>query len=271
MGPLRRLILRQVVLPLNYLQRLRGFILQVDDKDAGYIFLRPRSTSLQVETIAVEPEYRRQGYAGQLLAHAIRLAKDDNLDYLTARLTPQNAPAASFFQKQGFRPYRELGLRFCGMHASSIDESSASIEEHAPTSFKPAYERWMQHEVEQGDGWAKELLLDEYRYMSLVTAARHWRCLLDGEEVGYLRISGLTRRFTAYLACDRSTWNGAAQAAWLAQAVASYPSAPGEILLDLASGGHLQAGRALWESLGFESFPRPRYLIFKSLKGSNKS
>ena len=268
MGWFRRLLLRYIALPASYRKRLKGYILHQDDRRIGYIFVGSGSLALNIDTLAVEPEFRRRGYGGQLLAHAEKVAHEEGLNFLTARMPPENLPADAFFNKHGFRPYRSEIWHLKDV-ASFVEEASgASIRELSPMVIVQEYEKWMGKELEHGDVWVQELIKAEYPRMAFRARGRHWTCLLDEKEVGYLRIAGLRGRFDAYLALDPSLWSSKVQLAWLAQAIACYPVLPSDVVLYLGSGGHYVASKEVFKESGFGSLLRPRYLQVKPLAES---
>lgn len=61
-----------------------------------------------ITNVAVRPEYRRQGIAGELLAVFRRFAEGNKLAFLTLEVREGNAPARALYAKYG---YQEAGLR----------------------------------------------------------------------------------------------------------------------------------------------------------------
>ncbi len=268
---LRRFLLRHLILPMNYHRKLQGLILEQEGQPSGYLFLRERALSLHIESMGVEAPHRRRGYARRLVEHAEGIAKKEELDYMTAAITPENGPAKAFFEALGFRSFRSKGWRLPPDGELASEEGPWTVEELSPRQLLDAYHRWLEHELRNGDPGAADMILGDYRRATLRTAARHWACLLDGEEVGYLRVAGLLGKYDAYLAADRSTWESPAQASWLAQALAVYPTPPRTLTLDLASGGHYDGSQAVWEGAGLTSWPRLRYMCWKRLGGEGEA
>ena len=264
---LRRLFLQHMILPVNYMQQMLGFILLIDGQPAGYAFARSRTIASRIDSLAVEPEHRRNGYAAKLVARVAALAKEYEHDYLVASMTPENAPAAAFFVKQGFQPYRAQGFILEDVdRLESYQQPEVALQELGPNNLTAAYEQWMGYELKHGNPWAEEIVQGEYARTALYTRARHWLCMHAGEAVGYLRVAGLRGRMTAYLACDQAWWADAVQLRWLAQALKQYPTSPNQVLFDMASDGHTQAAEAIMHAAGLTDFGRPRYLLFKKLK-----
>jgi GNAT superfamily N-acetyltransferase len=270
MGVLRRLLLRYLALPANY-RKLVGYYLEIEGNPAGYIFARPSLHAVRIDSLAVEAEYRRQGYATLLLNEITGVAEGRELDFLSTTLNPENKAGLAFFQKHGFRAYQPEQWVLGDVEKLGTAEEGFSIRELPPKELIDAYDRWTQVELKQGDAWAEEVVLAEYPRLSLVAQARHWACLKDGEEAGYLRLAGLRGTFRGYLAADQSAWAGAGQTSWLALAIQQYPIPPSEVILALGSWGHHKTAQPALEQAGFEVQAKPRFLMFKALEESEGS
>ena len=61
-----------------------------------------------ITNVAVRPEYRRQGIAGELLAVFRRFAEGNKMAFLTLEVRDSNASARALYTKHGFK---EVGVR----------------------------------------------------------------------------------------------------------------------------------------------------------------
>ena len=61
-----------------------------------------------ITNVAVCPDYRRQGIAGELLGVFRRFAEGNKLAFLTLEVRESNAPARALYAKYG---YKEVGVR----------------------------------------------------------------------------------------------------------------------------------------------------------------
>ena len=61
-----------------------------------------------ITNVAVRPDYRRQGIAGELLRVFRRFAEGNQLAFLTLEVRESNAPARALYAKYG---YNEVGVR----------------------------------------------------------------------------------------------------------------------------------------------------------------
>lgn len=261
---LRKALMRHVILPTNYMQLLQGALLKVEGQTAAYLYARSRPLALRIDALATEPQHRRKGYAGQLLGEARKWAVERELGWLSAHLTPENTAAAAFFAKHGFRPYRPQGWRAETPWRLPPAEPSG-LRPLSPVEAREVYGRWMAYELEHGDPQAQPLVAAEYFEAAFYARGRHWALLAAGQEVGYLRLSGLRRGVTAFLACEQRLWASPQPLAWLAAALNGWPFSPARLLVDLASGQHHQAAASIMETSGFAAYDRPRVLVCRPL------
>ena len=61
-----------------------------------------------ITNVAVRPEYRRQGIAGELLSVFRRFAEGNNMAFMTLEVRESNASARALYTKHGFA---EVGVR----------------------------------------------------------------------------------------------------------------------------------------------------------------
>ena len=69
---------------------------------AGYAGLLVMADEGYITNVAVFPEYRRRGVAGQLIAVFDRFARGNRLAFLTLEVRPSNAAAIALYQSFGF-------------------------------------------------------------------------------------------------------------------------------------------------------------------------
>ena len=260
LGPLRKLILRYFALPLGYRQSPVKLIAHWDGKRCGFVFTRNSGGALHIDSLGVIPQFQRQGIGFELVKEVEIQAQLLKFDYLTAAVTQGNVAARELLRKAGLKPYRALNWIFTGEAISTESVAAWQIREYSPTEILPAYERWQKVAVESGDAWVEELMLGDYARLNWRAAARHWACLVDEQEVGYLRVAGLRKDFAAYLALAPEWWGSLAQVTWLKLALDSYPNPPVEISVGLAADAQFEPGRAVWEAAGFHSQVRERFL-----------
>jgi ribosomal-protein-alanine N-acetyltransferase len=89
---------------------LSAFLVALDDNDrvVGYAGLQVVLDEGYITNVAVRPEYRRQGIAGELLAVFHRFAEGNKMAFLTLEVRDSNASARALYTKHGFK---EVGVR----------------------------------------------------------------------------------------------------------------------------------------------------------------
>ena len=82
-----------------------AFLVALDDQGrvAGYAGLQVILDEGYITNVAVQPEYRRQGVAGQLLAVFLNFAKGTHLAFLTLEVRASNYGAIALYGGLGFR------------------------------------------------------------------------------------------------------------------------------------------------------------------------
>lgn len=82
-----------------------AFLVALDDGGhvAGYAGLQVILDEGYITNVAVQPEYRRQGVAGQLLAVFLNFAKGNHLAFLTLEVRASNYGAIALYGGLGFR------------------------------------------------------------------------------------------------------------------------------------------------------------------------
>ena len=76
LGKVRYYLLKKILMPNRYDKVYDGFVLKLDGRHAGYVFANTHLESTHIETLGVEPEFRRQKYGAQLVARVAELAAE---------------------------------------------------------------------------------------------------------------------------------------------------------------------------------------------------
>ena len=84
---------------------LSAFLVALDDGGyvAGYAGVKVVLDEGYIDNIAVRPDCRRRGVAGQLLQVFLNFAAANRLAFLTLEVRPSNTPAIALYEKYGFR------------------------------------------------------------------------------------------------------------------------------------------------------------------------
>lgn len=67
--------------------------------------------SLYIDQVAILDGFRRKGAGQAMVDFAVRMAVYSNIRYIEADHWTINSPAANFFMKNGFTPYREMLMK----------------------------------------------------------------------------------------------------------------------------------------------------------------
>jgi ribosomal protein S18 acetylase RimI-like enzyme len=262
MGFIRRFLLKHLVLPSTYHQRSNGFIIYVDEKPAGYIFLRYKDLSVRIETIGVKEGSRRQGYAAELISHAEKFAGNAEIKFLAANLTRENTPAISFFKKQGFLPIRKYGWE-TDIGLDYAPKENSAIEHISLAEVVDVHDDWVGRELALGAPELKEVLERDYPAFASRPMSLHTVCLDQDLPLGYLRLSRQDGIVSAFLASDQSTWESSIQLDWLTKAYEKFAPDAKRLIVEMASDKHYAASRDVFLKAKFTQFSRPRFLMLK--------
>ena len=84
---------------------LSAFLVALDEGGhvAGYAGVKVVLDEGYIDNIAVRPDCRRRGVAGQLLQVFLNFAAANRLAFLTLEVRPSNTPAIALYEKYGFR------------------------------------------------------------------------------------------------------------------------------------------------------------------------
>ncbi|MBR0137224.1 MAG: ribosomal protein S18-alanine N-acetyltransferase [Erysipelotrichaceae bacterium] len=78
------------------------YVLEKDGKVIGYYDLWVIFENSELARIAIDPEYRRQGYASLLMDHVEQTAINDGCENIALEVRVSNLPAIRLYEKKGF-------------------------------------------------------------------------------------------------------------------------------------------------------------------------
>lgn len=81
---------------------------ETDGKVVGYIIYWKVRDDVQVNNIAVDPDFRRRGIADALLATVLAAVRAQGAAFVSLEVRASNAPALTLYEKFGFQA---LGMR----------------------------------------------------------------------------------------------------------------------------------------------------------------
>ena len=80
----------------------RGWVAEVDGKIAAMLVLWFIVDEAHIATIAVHPDFRRQGIGEQILLHALQAARDEGASRAFLEVRAGNSAAQAMYKKYGF-------------------------------------------------------------------------------------------------------------------------------------------------------------------------
>jgi ribosomal-protein-alanine N-acetyltransferase len=80
----------------------RGWVAEVEGKIAAMLVLWFIVDEAHIATIAVHPDFRRQGIGEQILLHALRAARNEGAQRAFLEVRAGNVAAQAMYQKYGF-------------------------------------------------------------------------------------------------------------------------------------------------------------------------
>ena len=77
-------------------------VLQREDSIVGYCILSVAAGEAHILNLCVDPEYRKLGYADQLLEAMLDRARDVGVEQIFLEVRPSNIAAIALYKKKGF-------------------------------------------------------------------------------------------------------------------------------------------------------------------------
>lgn len=79
------------------------YILEIQDKLAGYVIFWIFKSEAHVANIAIHPEYRRKSYGGQLLNWVFQFCRKRGVETISLEVNEMNSAALQLYTKTGFK------------------------------------------------------------------------------------------------------------------------------------------------------------------------
>lgn len=93
---------------LARLDTVNIWVAKIDTKLVAYMLIQHMSDEIELHSIAVAPEFRRQGIARKLIAHMMSEAGRLKIRKIFLQVRPSNSQARQMYEKIGFR---SVGIR----------------------------------------------------------------------------------------------------------------------------------------------------------------
>lgn len=102
----------------------RCFLLKSDENITAFLSIRVVFEEAEIILLGVDPDYQRQGYASQLVRHAIEAMKQAGVTRIILEVREDNYAAMRLYTAFGFE---EVGLRKAYYHLSNGERKNAII------------------------------------------------------------------------------------------------------------------------------------------------
>jgi GNAT superfamily N-acetyltransferase len=253
---LRGWLARYIGLPLYFHWLHEGWILELDESIAGWLYLQHLSLSTHVNDIGVAPAHRRQGCGTRLLQWAEARAREKGKIVLTLAVSVANHPAVRLYERNAFRPVHHTLWE--GSWESLPITPSPIRPRELDMSQRPApFTEFWAHSLAADGHPAAPLLADQLTYW-YTPRGRAWELWQQQRLVGYADFVGSVLRLFV-----GSPHNAPLlQAAWSALRPLL---PPGRLTLDLGSAAAHEAARPVLQSVGWTPAHRDRMLMVKPI------
>lgn len=78
------------------------YVAEIDGRAVAYMGMWSLSGEGHITNVAVAKSFRRQGIARKLISHFIKIAKSENLEFMTLEVKASNEAAISLYKSFGF-------------------------------------------------------------------------------------------------------------------------------------------------------------------------
>jgi ribosomal protein S18 acetylase RimI-like enzyme len=92
--------------------RKRRYFVKLKNQVAGVFVFHEKPEALYISSLAVAPEYRKQGVAKHILSFATRIANKQGKRWLELTVLKKNTPARLLYEKSGFVKIKEKSSSF---------------------------------------------------------------------------------------------------------------------------------------------------------------
>ena len=240
-----------------------GYKAVVNGRLAGCGYLQLRGASGYIFNVSVNEPYRRQGVASQLMEHLAAEGTRHGRRWLALQVDADNQGARELYQRLGYIHYHTDYLRYEGQPLNAPELPLRTAVEPLGRKYHTHYQAYADLEREKGDGWAATVVAADYA-AGPPAGGSHWRCLVNGREVGYGWIGGPEEQAMLILLLDPHWW-GKPETVGFIQGLLATRGEVRPSRLDLYVGGseHQTAVGELLRPLGFRPLAQARLLMLK--------
>ncbi len=257
----------QVTIPFYLLTAGRGFKVVRGGQMAGFAFVSLRPRSGYIFNVVVDHPFRRQGVGHTLMTYLEQEIRRKGRSWAVLQVDAGNEPAQNLYLRLGYQPYHPSFWQWKGDHWPKPLVHSDAWLAPARGRGRALYHYYADLNREVGDGWAARLISGEYP-MPRPLGGEEWRCIWEGQEVGYAWGTTGEKGAVLILMLHPEGWG---QPVWLLSYVQLMLEElgwrRGLVDVHLGSSEHVAAAADSLLSFGFIPCHQPRMLMVKHLLG----
>lgn len=254
-----------LTIPLYLLTAGRGFKVLREGQVAGFAYLSLRPRSGYIFNVVVDHPFRRQGVGYTLMTYLEQEVRRKKRQWAVLQVDAGNEPAQNLYLRLGYHAYHPSFWQWNGGRwLKQVVHPDAWLE---PVKGRALYHYYAGLERNSGDAWAASIVASEYS-MPRPTGGQEWRCIWEGNEVGYGWATTGKEGTVLILLLHPDGWH---KTGWLISFLQllldEVGGRRGLIDIHVGSSGHYTAAADILQPLGFVPRSQPRILMLKNLWG----
>ena len=254
-----------IYLPFYLLTAGRGFKICQGRRLAGFAYLHLRPQSGYIFNVVVDHPFRRQGVGRTLMHYLEQEISRAGRHWAVLQVDGGNIPAQRLYTDLGYQAYHPFFWQWSGGRwPHQLVDASARLERPWGRG-RALYHYFATLERETGDAPVAAIIDAEYPIPRPV-AGEEWRCVWQGQDVGYGWGSASDAGTVLVLLLQPTLWGDVeVLRSFVQMLLDEVGGRRGVIDLHLGSGGHHDAAANTLQSLGFTPRSQPRILMVKEL------
>ncbi|NDJ52419.1 MAG: GNAT family N-acetyltransferase [Chloroflexi bacterium] len=253
-------MMQYVGLPIYYHLVNAGYAARLEDKLAGWLFVRGRGPLLYVDTLAVHPDFRRRGLGRVLLTFAETQARRLGRAWLGLTVTSANTPAVQLYESLGFeRAHFQIYVR---KSTPQGEVSSVARRLPGPRAWRLS-QRLTRREHEQDGRFPLDVVRQFAHFEGHTWIGRFWVIRHQSQLVGIIRERLSEGVHKLVVAADSEHWGTPLIVDAMQSVIANQASA--FVQVRFTSAAHHQAAHAACLDIGFKEQSADRMQMFKAL------
>lgn len=256
-----------LIIPLYLLTAGRGFKVVRAKQIAGFAYLSLRPRSGYIFNVVVDHPFRRQGVGYTLMTYLEREIRRKGRQWAVLQVDAGNEPAQNLYLRLGYQAYHSSFWQWNGGHWLKQVVHPEAWLEPVRGRGRTLYHYYAGLERDNGDAWAAPIVASEYA-MPRPTGGQEWRCVWEGNEVGYAWAAISKEGTVLILLLHPAGWH---KTTWLMSFLQllldEVGGRRGLIDVHVGSREHYTAAADILQPLGFTPRSQPRILMLKNVLG----